>query len=498
MHCVSGSETRGRVGSSIREGIAVAHPGNRPDPWRQCGSFHPSPTTPCPRRSALGHHTHDPPFSRNDHSQLRPGFSAYVARSSAIETLPPSDRAAMVTVSDGVGVLTTDDATRHGLAVRPIPESPHRRMPKLVPFAAAWNPIDVTGPFLNDPPLLDQAIELAATNGDYGSLVSFQGSSGRSPALLEATHASCIERESANPDKRFAVSEFCTEDYTRDLEAVGIPVYEDATPATCATPVLAGFARSFQDRRPRPVVPAPAAVPTGLVHELAAGGVPTVPARNAGPPGNRRKPWWTSASRSSSKCSRRTPSTRAISAAPPQDRRPRRRESLLRRDPHRLPQRRIRRVNRQLPRPAHGDRGSRDHPRRPARTRLWRDRLVRTRWNLCRGLRKRDPSRRPPLPPLPVRNRRLRLRPQRRPQPLPRPRRRPRHPSPHPMTTSASAAPTLAHGLRLRPPLVTGTPSSASRFQHRRPRRLSCRRQGPGHCPKLIAFSRFRRGWIRH
>ena len=53
MHCVSGSETWGRACSSIREGIAVAHPRNRPDPWRQCGSSHPTPTTLCPRRSDI-------------------------------------------------------------------------------------------------------------------------------------------------------------------------------------------------------------------------------------------------------------------------------------------------------------------------------------------------------------------------------------------------------------------------------------------------------------
>ena len=43
----------GRAGSSSREGTAVAQPGNRPDSWRRCGDSHPSPTTPCPRRSDI-------------------------------------------------------------------------------------------------------------------------------------------------------------------------------------------------------------------------------------------------------------------------------------------------------------------------------------------------------------------------------------------------------------------------------------------------------------
>ena len=210
-----------------------------------------------------------------------------IARSCVVGTRPANERVVMVTVSGGVGVLMADDANARGLDVAPMPEAAQRRMLELVPFAAARNPIDVTGQFLNDPSLLDQFIELAATNGDYGSVVSFQGSIGRNPALMEATRGAWIERKAANPETHFAVSGFCTEDYTRDLEAAGIPVYEEATHATRAIAALAGFARSFRERRPRPAVPARAELPAGPLNELAAlnivaaAGVPTVPARLA-------------------------------------------------------------------------------------------------------------------------------------------------------------------------------------------------------------------------
>ena len=210
-----------------------------------------------------------------------------IARSCVVGTRPANERVVMVTVSGGVGVLMADDANARGLDVAPMPEAAQRRMLELVPFAAARNPIDVTGQFLNDPSLLDQFIELAATNGDYGSVVSFQGSIGRNPALMEATLGAWIERKAANPETHFAVSGFCTEDYTRDLEAAGIPVYEEATHATRAIAALAGFARSFRERRPRPDVPAPADLPAGPLNELdaleivAAAGVPTVPTRHA-------------------------------------------------------------------------------------------------------------------------------------------------------------------------------------------------------------------------
>ena len=83
-------------------------------------------------------------------------------------------------------------------------------------------------------------------------MVSFQGSLGRNPSVMEATRGAWIERKAANPKMHLAVSGLCTEDYTRDLEAAGIPVYEETTHATRATAVLAGFARSFRERRPAP------------------------------------------------------------------------------------------------------------------------------------------------------------------------------------------------------------------------------------------------------
>ena len=77
-----------------------------------------------------------------------------IVRSSVIGTWRDNERVLMVTLSGGVGVLMADDANARGLAVPEMPEGAQRRM-----------------------------LELAGTNGDYGSRVSFQGSIGRNPAL---------------------------------------------------------------------------------------------------------------------------------------------------------------------------------------------------------------------------------------------------------------------------------------------------------------------------
>lgn len=212
-----------------------------------------------------------------------------IARSCVIAKLPAGDRIAMITVSGGVGVLMADDAHRRGLEVPPMPEAQQKRMLELVPFAAPRNPIDVTGQVLNDASLLDQATELAATSGAFDALTSFQGSIGRNPDLVDSTRRAWLARKAAQPDMLFTVCGFCDPQYTRDLEAAGIPVYEEPTHATRAIAALAQFGRSFRARRERPALPAPIQWPPAgeVLNEyealelLAGAGVPVAPSRAA-------------------------------------------------------------------------------------------------------------------------------------------------------------------------------------------------------------------------
>ena len=160
-------------------------------------------------------------------------------------------------------------------------------MLELVPFAAARNPIDVTGQFLNDPSLLDQFIELAATNGDYGSLVSFQGSIGTEPGPDGSDPHLLGRAEALEPRDALRGLGVLHGGLHAGPRGGGDPGLRGATHATRAVAALAGFARSFRERRARPDIPSPADLPAGPLNELAAlnavaaAGVPTVPARHA-------------------------------------------------------------------------------------------------------------------------------------------------------------------------------------------------------------------------
>jgi acyl-CoA synthetase (NDP forming) len=57
---------------------------------------------------------------------------------------PANNRAGILTVSGGIGVLMTDDAERHEVDIPPIPADLQRRVHGLVPFAIGENPLDTT------------------------------------------------------------------------------------------------------------------------------------------------------------------------------------------------------------------------------------------------------------------------------------------------------------------------------------------------------------------
>ncbi|HLN08692.1 MAG TPA: CoA-binding protein, partial [Xanthobacteraceae bacterium] len=95
----------------------------------------------------------------------------------AIGSYPANNKVGIVTVSGGVGVLMADDATTRGLDVEELPKATQAKFLELVPFAGVRNPLDVTGQIINDRSLLEKAMTLVLSEGNYGSIAVFQGGS---------------------------------------------------------------------------------------------------------------------------------------------------------------------------------------------------------------------------------------------------------------------------------------------------------------------------------
>ena len=151
-----------------------------------------------------------------------------------------------------------DDANLRGLDVAPMPDDAQAKMREMVPFAGPRNPIDVTGQILNDRTLLDRTLELVRDQGDYGTIISYQGSVGRNPDLVADNQASWLERAPASTDTTYMVSGFCSEEFIASLEAVGVSVFEEPNSRDQSRrgigPLLLGFclkpsrARAFRRR----------------------------------------------------------------------------------------------------------------------------------------------------------------------------------------------------------------------------------------------------------
>jgi acyl-CoA synthetase (NDP forming) len=140
-------------------------------------------------------------------------------------------RIGMVTVSGGAGVLVCDTAADHGLAMAELTQSDRDALREFLPFyAAAANPVDVTGAVVSDRGLLPRAVEiLGRTAGCDVILLFFGGMASIAGDLVAAARGATAYGKPvvvvwmAGPDAALA-----------EITAAGIPVFTDIPPAVAA------------------------------------------------------------------------------------------------------------------------------------------------------------------------------------------------------------------------------------------------------------------------
>ena len=205
---------------------------------------------------------------------------------------PTRNRLGILTISGGVGVLSSDAASVHGLDVPALPDEAQRQLKELVPFAAVRNPVDTTAEVLNNMPLLEQNFEVLIEHGDIDAMLVFLSSSGLNQTLMGAYRDIFPRLRAKYPDALIALSLIAAPDDVRLLEGERFLCIEDPVRAIRALAALVGFGRAFagaDTSSAPPALPAAAsALPAGgALSELDAlallrdAGVPTVDARLA-------------------------------------------------------------------------------------------------------------------------------------------------------------------------------------------------------------------------
>jgi acetate---CoA ligase (ADP-forming) len=213
---------------------------------------------------------------------------AYAASSGA---LPRGPRLGIVTISGGVGVLMTDEASDRGLEVPPMPAAAQAALKKRLPYAGVRNPIDITAQAFNDPLLLRDNLDFVLAEGGYDAVAAFlttvPGSAANAAPIRDALQAV----RTAHPGFPLVLSMLVPEDVRREYEAMGYAVFEDPSAAVAAIAGMVHLRDAFA--RPAQSVgsPGPAgALPNGPLDEhvakqlLAAAGLPVPIERLAATP----------------------------------------------------------------------------------------------------------------------------------------------------------------------------------------------------------------------
>lgn len=173
----------------------------------------------------------------------------------------PRDRTlAIVTVSGGIGVMSTDAAMDHGMDLPPMSGAAFRKIRESLPLAVGRNPLDTTAATIGDRKIFMAAVEEMLARQDYGAVMLFVGNAGLNPRDPKIMAEGLTKLTRDYPDTLFAICTQSTPENAMAFEATGFLVYED--PEACVQ-AFAGAARLAEALRTPPSVlrPLPAPVP---------------------------------------------------------------------------------------------------------------------------------------------------------------------------------------------------------------------------------------------
>ncbi|WP_028035832.1 acetate--CoA ligase family protein [Chelativorans sp. J32] len=171
-----------------------------------------------------------------------------VAYACAQGRLPPDKTLAIVTVSGGVGVMSTDAAMEAGLELPPISEATLADIQKELPLAVGLNPVDTTAQTVGDRAMLTRAVERVLRDRPFGSAMLFFANAGRNARDMEILSEPLRTLRAEFPQAQLALCVQTTPEYRKLLEDLGYLIFED--PVFCVKALAAAAELSAVRRRP--------------------------------------------------------------------------------------------------------------------------------------------------------------------------------------------------------------------------------------------------------
>lgn len=209
-----------------------------------------------------------------------------VARTATRRIFPVDNTLGVITVSGGAGVIVSDAAELHGLAMPEMPAAAQQQLKALIPFCAPRNPVDCTAQYMNDLSIAGRFAEAVVSEGGYGAILAFFTYTVGAGSIAEGLRAQLKAVRARHPDRLFVLCILATPETVRQYEDDGFAVFEDPARAVAAIAAMGRFGRAFA-RGPGlapPQVPAfalPAATPNEAEAKqlLAAAGIAVAPER---------------------------------------------------------------------------------------------------------------------------------------------------------------------------------------------------------------------------
>jgi len=194
-----------------------------------------------------------------------------VAYAAAPRIFPVGKRIGLASISGGAGVLMADAATDYDLNVAEMPADAQTEMKKLLPFASARNPVDITAQVVNDMTLVTGFTKLMLNQGKYDALVGFWASAGVVPELGSAICKALAKAMEGQDNKLFIQSLVAGPEMRKQFEEAGFPCIEDPYKAVATMAALISCGMAFAAGRPAiPDIPNLPALPEGPLGEKAA------------------------------------------------------------------------------------------------------------------------------------------------------------------------------------------------------------------------------------
>ncbi|MFD2250009.1 acyl-CoA synthetase (NDP forming) [Pseudochelatococcus lubricantis] len=162
--------------------------------------------------------------------------------------LPVDKTLAIVTVSGGVGVMSTDAAMEAGIALPPVSEATLAEIQKELPLAVGLNPVDTTAQTVGDRAMLTRAVERVLRDRPFGSAMLFFANAGRNARDMEILSGPLRALRAEFPETQLALCVQTTPEFRSQIEELGYLVFED--PVFCVKALAAAAELSAVRRRP--------------------------------------------------------------------------------------------------------------------------------------------------------------------------------------------------------------------------------------------------------